>query len=212
MLIGGSYPGAVVAWYQQVYGDAAAIWSSSGVIHAIENYLMFDYDIYEATHKSKWCSDAVEKLTASIDKAFYSGKKEVMKKLLKAFNTDNEDIVQGDFMFYIADIFTMGVQYGTRTEMCELLTSKEFYKDPWKNLYEYGVSRGLDSKQYDAKYLRNTTYYITGNLRQWTYQYCTEFGWFQEPNTVHPLRSKSLSQEFWLDYCKRIFSPDLAPP
>jgi hypothetical protein len=40
-------------------------------------------------------------------------------------------------MFMIADIFTMGVQYGQRTDMCDMLTSESFKEDPWKNLAIY---------------------------------------------------------------------------
>jgi len=45
MIVGGSYPGAVVAWYQHTYNDATIVWSSSGVIHAIDEFKMFDYVI-----------------------------------------------------------------------------------------------------------------------------------------------------------------------
>ena len=50
------------------------------------------------------------------------------------------------------------------------------------------------------------------NIRQWTWQYCTEFGWFQSPNPVYPMRSQALKADFWLDYCQRIFSKDILPP
>lgn len=60
--------------------------------------------------------------------------------------------------------------------------------------------------------MTNTTYDINKNIRQWTYQYCTEFGWFQEPNTLFPTRSQSLNADFWIDYCQRIYSPSIAPP
>ena len=46
----------------------------------------------------------------------------------------NENINHGDFMFYIADIFTLGVQYGQRTELCKMLVSEEFNKDQFAGL------------------------------------------------------------------------------
>lgn len=49
-MIGGSYPGALAAWFKNVYPDhATAAWSSSGVINSIQNFKMFDYDIYNRT-------------------------------------------------------------------------------------------------------------------------------------------------------------------
>ena len=51
--IGGSYPGALSAWFKSKYNlTVDAAWSSSGVIHAIQNYSMYDYDLYQATLRS----------------------------------------------------------------------------------------------------------------------------------------------------------------
>jgi dipeptidyl aminopeptidase/acylaminoacyl peptidase len=53
LVIGGSYPGALSAWFKSLYpSHAKAAWSSSGVINAIENFENFDLDIYQATEKS----------------------------------------------------------------------------------------------------------------------------------------------------------------
>jgi hypothetical protein len=36
---------------------------------------------------------------------------------------ENQAMDNGDFMFYIADTFTMGVQYGSRSSMCDVFMS-----------------------------------------------------------------------------------------
>ena len=68
----------------------------------------------------------------------------------------------GDFMWYISDIFTMGVQYGGRVEMCEKLTNGTF----WDNVTSrynytayaiYASARGVKIEDYDAESLANTT-------------------------------------------------------
>jgi len=127
LLIGGSYPGAVVSWFKVAHPDSVtAIWSSSGVIHAIKNFTMFDYDIYNATSQSAGCSEMIAKITSDIDNVFLKGTLNDKLFLLNRFAVINPDITHGDFMWYLADMFTMGVQYGGRTEMCSLLTSKDF--------------------------------------------------------------------------------------
>jgi len=73
MIVGGSYPGAVVAWYQHKYNDATMVWSSSGVINAIDNFKNFDYDIYNATSKSVGCAAMVKNLTDIIDETWATG-------------------------------------------------------------------------------------------------------------------------------------------
>jgi hypothetical protein len=93
-----------------------------------------------------------------------------------------------------------------------LITSESFNEDPWGNLAIYGSSKGVKIAEYDATTLTNTTYDINKAGRQWTYQYCTEFGWFQEVNTEFPTRSSSLDAEYWIDYCQRIFGSSIAPP
>jgi len=132
--------------------------------------------------------------------------------MFRKLGNTNMDIEQGDFMFYIADIFTMGVQYGTRTQMCELIESVEWADDPFSALGAYAIQKGVSADEYDAMALRNTTVDINKNIRQWTYQYCTEFAWFQIPNDQYPMRSESLKTEFWVDYCQRIFSKDIKLP
>jgi hypothetical protein len=51
VLIGGSYPGALVAWYQNKFSNVDAIWSSSGVVAATEDFTGMDKVVVEATKK-----------------------------------------------------------------------------------------------------------------------------------------------------------------
>lgn len=46
LTIGGSYPGALSAWFKSLYTSADAAWSSSGVINVIQNYSMYDFDLF----------------------------------------------------------------------------------------------------------------------------------------------------------------------
>lgn len=61
VVIGGSYPGALSAWFKSVYPNhAVAAWSSSGVINAIQDFTQFDFDIYNTTNQSgDSCTKAV---------------------------------------------------------------------------------------------------------------------------------------------------------
>lgn len=79
-------------------------------------------------------------------------------------------------------------------------------------LSDFAQGMGASYYQYDAVNLQKTTIDVDSNLRQWTYQYCTEFGFFQTPNPKYPMRSQRLDEHYWLDYCQRIFGRDLPPP
>ena len=96
--------------------------------------------------------------------------------------------------------------------MCAELLTQRFEDEPFQSLYEFGVAKDLAVAQYDAYALGNTTYDINLNLRQWTYQYCTEFGWFQVPYQGNYTRSPALNLTFWPEYCRRTFGQDLPYP
>ena len=117
LVIGGSYPGALSAWFKSLYPyHAQAAWSSSGVINAIQDFSNFDLDIYLATQESgAACSQNILAVTSQIDAIMTNGTTAEKQDLFKKMGNENPDIEYFDFMFYVADIFTMGVQYGTRT-------------------------------------------------------------------------------------------------
>jgi hypothetical protein len=70
LTIGGSYPGALSAWFKSQYTSASAAWSSSGVIHAIRDYTDYDLDVYNATGRSSSdCQTVIQKTIAYFDKA-----------------------------------------------------------------------------------------------------------------------------------------------
>lgn len=53
IVIGGSYPGALSAWFRQKYPHIAdAAWASSAVVNAIEDFDMFDYQVYNSTRRT----------------------------------------------------------------------------------------------------------------------------------------------------------------
>ena len=68
---------------------------------------------------------------------------------------------------------------------------------------------GVAPSDYCRHTLSNTTI-IDSPGRPWTYQYCTEFGWYQVPSKEHPMRSiKLLNYDYWINYCQAIFGVDL---
>ena len=181
ILVGESYPGALVAWFKNVYPDhAAAVWSSSGLINAIENFKMFDTDIYISTNKSSLeCPKRINLMTSDIERTLKFGEDEL--KLLLFNNITNNSLTNateipnvGDFMWYIADIFALGVEFGGRVEMCNLLTNGTFY-DLKTGIYnytafsEYAKVRGVMIEDYDAVSLSNSIVQNNHIARQWTW-------------------------------------------
>lgn len=103
--------------------QVAAAWSSSGVVNPIVNFTDFDQDIFDATSRSgPSCPAIITGITNYIDAALAD----------PATHQSDVTVIEGifgptgnyfDFMFYIADIFTLGVQYGSRGPVCNWLMS-----------------------------------------------------------------------------------------
>jgi hypothetical protein len=94
---------------------------------------MFDTDIYLSTNKSSpECPKNINLITSDIERKLKYGNDSLK---LETFNTiTNQALTNvaeipniGDVMWYISDIFTMGVQYGGRVEMCNFLTNDTWY-------------------------------------------------------------------------------------
>lgn len=79
VIIGGSYPGAMSAWFKSKYPKhVAAAWSSSGVIDAIEEYREYDYGIFNATvDYGRKCPEMIKYSTSLIERAVLFGNKTV---------------------------------------------------------------------------------------------------------------------------------------
>lgn len=114
-------------------------------------------------------------------------------------------------MFFIADIFVETVQYGSVRELCNLMQenqTKDFY-DQVDAIAILADQKGVSFDDYDSEgLLQDETIDINSSARNWTYQYCSQFGWFQTPNKEHPMRSSRLGLSYWTEMCQRVFGDD----
>ena len=69
----------------------------------------------------------------------------------------------------------------------------------------YAQYQGSLPQDYDSYGLANTTVDVNSSARPWTYQYCTEYGWFQTPSKKNPMRSEYIAQPYWSEMCERVF-------
>jgi hypothetical protein len=61
-------------------------------------------------------------------------------------------------MWYVSDIYTMGVQYGLRTELCDFLTNSTWYANGTYNYAEFAkyAIKKAEIDDYDAVELAKT--------------------------------------------------------
>jgi len=105
MVVGGSYPGAFVAWFKNRYPDhVMAAWSSSGVINAIQDYLHYDMDVMLTT--SGCLNDTPRKvamLSADVERILTQNTTLERETFLKKFGAVDGGIHNGEFMYLVGD-------------------------------------------------------------------------------------------------------------
>ena len=122
------------------------------------------------------CANAIKESIEIVEKEFET--EDGTQRIADLFKIDIP-IDKRDFFFYYGDIFVMGVQYGSRVEMCEQLTEAAGSSETlMQAVADRAVAGGITYSQYDAVSLSDTTIDTNNALRQWSYQYCTEFGFF----------------------------------
>ena len=149
IVIGGSYPGALAAWFKSQYPDhAVGAWSSSGVIHAIEDFKAFDKDLYDrATLNKDECPMHVKEVVDHIEMEFKTD--EGTKRICKTFGIDDDTLNKRDFQFFLADIFMTGILNGRRVEMCkDLFDASDSVQSLLKEVVKFGASNGMSSMTY----------------------------------------------------------------
>jgi len=87
------------------------------------------------------------------------------------------------------------------------------YKKNYANyitfIFDFTNTQCID---WDISSFTNETATINGNIRQWMYQSCEEFGFFQTAPANNSLRSTEITAQWHLDYvCQTLFNSSLAP-
>jgi len=130
-----------------------------------------------------------------------------------------------DFLYLIADVGAAAVQYGMRDPFCNALTqaagakasnvasATKAYGQFAQQIYAmWGVDAwGFSSESAESL---NPQDYIAGfGQRQWLYQSCTEFGYFQNAyhDPAYSVRSARINPTYHRNLCKRLFGQDLVP-
>ena len=121
-----------------------------------------------------------------------------------------------DFQYYFADIILSWIQPGFRNSLCEFLKELNSSKRPIEEQIkiladEAALKYGHTADPYKFSSLKDIIISKEKNMRQWTYQVCTTFGWFQNPYPMNPIRSSMINNTYWKKYCKEVFDKDLFP-
>jgi len=210
--IGGSYPGAMAAWYRLKYPHlTAAAHSSSGVVQAILNFTAFDEQV--AASVGTECADALRATTVAVETALAKDPTSA-KAAFKA-----ADLRDGDFFYLMADAAAESVQYGHHEAVCNALVPVARAKGDLFSAYVsfvtsffYGTM-GNAADDYNLDLLASPTVdpLAGGAGRSWWWQKCTEVAYFQVAPEQGSIRSQAVNLQYHMDACNRMFGLTALP-
>lgn len=127
--------------------------------------------------------------------------------------TESEGMTTNDFLSYVGDFPAGYIQYGDSEGFCNLL---ELYQDEsdavlFNSIIAGQFKLGDTPADYDTRpgtKIHSTVIDGEYSGRTWTYQFCTEFGFFQTASKLHRVRSPFIDNQYWRDQCQDVF-PEL---
>lgn len=188
---GGSYPGALSAWFRLKYPHLVyASVASSAPVRAQVNFEGYN-EVVVASLGNPIVGGSKE-CTGNISAAFQTINTKEHKALEKDFNTCDSIAAENDYKTFIMNLagpFQGTVQYNSITNgkntidwVCRNMTKSA---DPYQNLVDF-ITQTDPRECFDVSYeefvndLKNTSAVSGGiGFRQWTYQTCQQFGYYQ---------------------------------
>eukprot|EP00850_Spirogloea_muscicola_P001730 SM000006S19495 [mRNA] locus=s6:984555:988266:- [translate_table: standard] len=130
---------------------------------------------------------------------------------------DVQVAVDEDFLYLLADAAALAMQYGHPSVLCGPLVAasragfdlmEEFAA--YVNNFFYSQF-GVDPFTYSREFLSDVTPSPASSGRQWWYQTCTEFGFFQTAPEKAAIRSASINFTYHARMCEELFQKKLLP-
>jgi pimeloyl-ACP methyl ester carboxylesterase len=211
IVVGGSYAGSLAAYYREKYPElVVGALSSSGPVRAEANFE--DYDRHVATVAGPECLADIKTVVAQLESALSNP--EQLAALKVKFSA--EKLIDAlDFVYLVADMGALAIQYGYRDHFCSLLHTKnpmEGYAKFTREIYNTWGIDALSGSAAGATSLNPADYEKGAGIRQWFYQSCTEYGYWQNAYHEEKLsaRSQMINSEYHASICRRLFGIETA--
>ncbi|KAF4517838.1 hypothetical protein B566_EDAN008780 [Ephemera danica] len=219
IVVGGSYSANLAAWARARYPHLYyAAWASSGPVLAkldfFEYYEVVD-DALEST-SSPDCTTVIQAATDELDALVAAGDAATITTLFNFCNTvdlSNPDDVMNVYSYY-SGFFAGEVQYaryGNLDTICAdisagqatpLETVTQIIRDAYAPSCLWASNQNiLDFYKFEVLYTGDAT-------RQWFYQACTEYGYWQSLASPNQPFGQSNPVEFSLLWCSNVYGPE----
>ncbi|XP_073405233.1 thymus-specific serine protease [Dendrobates tinctorius] len=220
---GGSYPGSLSAWFRMKFPHLVyAAVASSAPVRAKLNFTDYNKVVAQSLSDpviggSTKCLDKVRESFQAVDSILHSGKVSQLEIDFYSCLPLQAPKDYAEFVSNLADIFMGAVQYNMETpgsdvrKICDRIIGAESAYEGLRivnSMYmDYlGLKCVDNSHEKTLSDLRNTQLNPVGvGERQWYYQTCTEFGYYQTCEDVSCPFSPLITLKSQLDLCTEIF-------
>lgn len=215
VVVGGSYAGNLAAWMKLLYPELIdAALASSGPVLAKEDY--YEYidtvsDDYEQ-HGTPKCYSTITEIFNGYKNKFKTDKGiEELKEEEQICEDTDMNILENKELFFLDKIseFMSIAQYGSPESIkkhCEKISNssqvfspKDEETDMWnerKQCYDYDFNNMIED-------IKTIDWY-----HAWSYQTCTEFGYFPITATNDQPFTENVHLEFFYKMCTDLFGPE----
>lgn len=202
VLVGGSYGGNLAAFararYPQFFKAALA---SSAPVKAENNF--DSYDLHVAKLAGEQCAKSTREVLRNIEEKISTV--EGFLEIKKLFGADKNVSRTDDFLYLLSDISSAAIQYSLRAEFCQKIREQgiEGYALMKKKVDKmYGDFAAYSAEA--AEDIRIEKHQGSLGMRQWFYQSCNEYGYWQNAHS-EGIRSLQINSLYHERLCARLF-------
>lgn len=200
IVVGGSYSATMAAWLRQKYPEKInGAWASSAPLNAQMDFPEYKEVVSEAIRKygPSNCADDISAAFRTLERLIEQNQVDRIKEefnLCKEIDP-NDSLDVWNFFSTITDEFAGLIQYhraGDLDKACEVIMDPEFILNPIGGVAKWVTSNFDPNSCIDTSYegfiekYKNPAF---GNdiMRQWIYQTCNEFGWYQSSTSSNQI-------------------------
>ncbi|KAJ8951301.1 hypothetical protein NQ318_008205 [Aromia moschata] len=189
-----------------------------GCVKLLTKYLQVVAD--DLATYSQECVDAVKTGVAQLEDLLSNSGDENVTSLFNLCDDIEESVNNtsdmANFFELIADNFAGIAQYNKNVgrttsidDLCVILTNDTIGSEVYRLAEVNRLVAGSDCVDYKyestVNALKNTTITTSGNMRQWIYQTCTEYGWYQTSSQADPVFSDKFPLDFFTQLCIDVY-------